>query len=203
MGPRRTRGSWIPRVTGMGVVVLLAGGGLAGYLGSQHHHQVRHHHAVTALSARVLRVQTVGLIGFGPDDDGDQSANDPDDHPLMLRLTAAGLAFIRIPKSALVAGVPLWTADQMADGTEIFIYIPTGRCLTAGRGRPELAHCDLTADQRWHAEHQRTVAGQPIAQFASAAGDCLSAGPHPGPARLVPCGPARTKPQEIAFWWSA
>lgn len=201
MGPRRTRGSWIPRVTGMGVVVLLAGGGLAGYLGSQH--PARHHHSAAGLSAKVLRVQIIGLIDYGPDDDGDRSAHDPDDHPLMLRMTGAGLAFVSIPRSELIAGVPLWTADQMADGSEIFIYIPDGRCLTVARHNLALAHCDLGPSQRWHAEHRRTVAGQQIAQFASATGDCLSAGPHPGPAILARCGPLRTKRQEIAFWWSA
>ncbi|HXP21738.1 MAG TPA: hypothetical protein VN840_19010 [Streptosporangiaceae bacterium] len=189
-------------MTGMGVVVLLAGGGLAVYLGSQH--AARPDHDVAALSLKVLKVQTIGLIDYGPDDDGDQSNHDADDHPLMLRLTGAGLAFVPIPKSELIAGVPLWTADQMADGSEIFIYIPTGRCLTAARGTSlGLAHCDLGLSQRWRPVHLSTVAGQPIAQFATAAGNCLAAGAHAGPARLAPCGPARTKPQEIAFWWSA
>lgn len=203
MGPRRTRGSWIPRVTGMGVVVLLAGGGLLIYLGSQH--SAGHDHDAAALSAKVLKVQTIGLIDVGPQDDGDQSNHDADDHPLMLRLTGTGLAFVPIPRSELVAGVPLWTADQMADGSEIFIYIPTGRCLTAapsGR-RPELAHCDLGLSQRWRQVHPQTMAGQTFAEFAGVTGDCLAAGSQAGPARLAPCGPARTKPQEIAFWWSA
>jgi hypothetical protein len=187
----------------MGAIVLLAGGGLAVYLGSQH--RARSDHDVAALSAKVLKVQTIGLIDYGPDDDGDQSAHDADDHPLMLRLTSAGLAFVPIPKSELLAGVPLWTADQMADGRDIFIYIPTGRCLTAVRNdtRLELTHCNLGLSQRWRPVHPATVARQPFAQFATAAGKCLSAGRHAGPARLAPCGPARTKPQEIAFWWSA
>jgi hypothetical protein len=187
----------------MGVIVLLAGGGLVAYLGSQH--AARHDHDVAALSAKVLKVQTIGLVDYGPDDDGDQSSHDPDDHPLMLRLTGAGLAFVPIPKSELIAGVPLWTADQMADGSEIFIYIPTGRCLTAARRDTslELAHCDLGASQRWHPAHLATVAGQPLAQFATANGKCLAARSHAGPARLAQCGPARTKQQEIAFWWSA
>jgi len=92
----------------------------------------------------------------------------------------------------------------MADGTDIFIYIPTGQCLTAARnGSLELAHCDLGLSQRWRPRHLTTVAGQPIAQFATAGGNCLTAGSHAGPARLAPCGPAHTKPQEIAFWWIA
>jgi len=187
----------------MGVIVLLAGGGLAIYLGTQHRPPPAH--AAAPPSAKVLRVQTIGLINFGPDDDGDQPGNDPDDHPLMLKLTHRGLTFVRIPRSELAAGVPLWTADQMTDGTDIFIYIPDGRCLTAAhQGRKlQLAHCNLGPSQRWRPMHVATVTGQPIAQFASAAGSCLTGGPRPGPARLTACRRARTKSQEIAFWWSA
>jgi hypothetical protein len=188
----------------MGAIVLLAGGGLAIYLGTQHKPSLTHPIAAP-LSAKVLRVQTIGLIDFGPDDDGDPPTNDADDHPLMLRLTRHGLQFVAIPKAEFAAGVPLWTADQMADGTEIFIYIPSGRCLTETRQGTglELERCDLAAHQRWRAVRAATVLGQPIAQFASAAGTCLTGGPRPGPARLTACGRARTKSQEIAFWWSA
>lgn len=204
LGPLRTRGSWIPRAVGMGAIVLLAGGGLGIYLGTQHQPTASHPIAAP-LSVKVLRVQTIGLINFGPYDDEDQAANDTDDHPLMLRVTRQGLEFVPIPRSELTAGVPLWTADQMADGTEIFIYIPTGRCMTeVGQGTGlELTHCDLAAHQRWRAIHPTTVLGQPISQFASAAGTCLTAGPRPGPARLTTCGGARAKSQEMALWWSA
>src|SRR5712692_2087463 len=135
MGPRRTRGSAVPRLIGMGIVILLAGGGLALYLGSQQQQQPSRpvHHNLT-LPAKVLKVQTIGLIDYGPDDDGDQSNHDPDDHPLMLKQVGGKLEFVQIPASELAAGVPLWTADQMADGGEIFIYIPNGRCLTAAGG---------------------------------------------------------------------
>jgi hypothetical protein len=188
----------------MGAIVLLAGGGVGIYLGTQHPSRASHPIAAP-LSVKVLRVQTIGLINFGPYDDGDQTAGDLDDHPLMLRVLGRGLEFVPIPRSELTAGVPLWTADQMADGTEIFIYIPTGQCLTeAHQGtRLELTHCNLGARQRWRAIHPSIVLGQPISQFAGAAGTCLTAGQGPGPARLATCGDARTKSQEIAFWWSA
>ena len=40
--------------------------------------------------------------------------------------------------------------DQMADGSEIFIYTPTGQCLTARHGGLlRLSHCDLSLSQRW------------------------------------------------------
>lgn len=213
MRPHRTKGSWIPRLAGVGVVVVLTGGGLAAYLGSAHQAAPAHHrHA--ALSARVLKAQTVGLIGFGPDDDRDQFANDPDDHPLKLQPVSGGLAFVTISSAELAAGVPMWTANQMADGSDIFIYVPTGKCLNAAHdtGAVTLAHCTLKLSQRWRPLHARTELGQAFAAYANEmTGDCLTApapnpgrGPaNPGPATLTRCGPARDKTQEIAFWWSA
>jgi len=195
-------------LTGMGLIVVLAGGGLIGYLSSSRHPVRQNHHAVqSALPAKVLTVQTVGLIDVGPYDDRDPSTNDADDHPLMLRLTSAGIEFVSIPRSELAAGVPLWTADQMADGTVIFIYSPTGQCLAAAPGgrRLALVHCDLGRAQRWRARLAGSAEGLPFDQFASlAAGRCLSAPPTAGaPPRLAPCGATHDKSEEIGFWWSA
>jgi hypothetical protein len=204
--PHRAKGSWIPRLAGVGVVVVLAVGGLIGYLVTAHHVAPRrHHHAV--LSSRVLKVQTVGIIDFGPDDDRDAFRHDADDHPLMLRPGRSGLSFVAIPVSALTAGVPIWTANQMADGNEIFIDTATGQCLSAAN-RPDglrLAHCDLDLSQRWRPVDPATSLGQAFAKYANAkTGRCLTAPPKkPGPATLQPCGAARLRTQEIAFWWNA
>jgi hypothetical protein len=216
--PHRTKGSWIPRLAGVGLVVVLAAGALAFYLSSVHHAAG---HAKAAppprthptLSTKVLRAQTVGLINFGPDDDADAFLNDADDHPLKLQPAGSALDFVPIPASELIAGVPLWTADQMADGTVIFIYNPTGQCLSAAASGHALllVHCDLQLRQRWRPVHPMTELGQPFAAYANAqTGGCMTAAtmpgpatPKPGPATLEACGPARTKPQEIAFWWSA
>jgi len=203
--PHRTKGSWVPRLAGVGVIVVLAAGGLIAYLATADHAAPphRHHHAV--LSSKVLKVQTVGIIDFGPDDDHDPFAHDADDHPLMLRPTRAGITFEAIPASVLASGVPVWTADQMADGSEIFIYTPTGQCLTAHHGGLRLSHCDLSLSQRWRPLDEATSLGQTFAKYASAqTGRCLTApAKDPGLATLADCGPARLKTQEIAFWWNA
>jgi hypothetical protein len=212
ISPHRTKGSWIPRLTGAGAVVVLAAGGLTAYLST--HHQATVHSRHPVLSSKVLSAQTVGLIDFGPDDDGNRFQNDRDDHPLMLKPTRAGLYFVTISAAQRHDGTPLWTANQMADGTEIFIYVPTGQCLTAvsGSGSVQLAHCDLQASQRWRAVNAMTELGQPFAAYSSElTGNCLTAPPapsghepaNPGPAKMAPCGQPRDKSQEIAFWWSA
>ncbi len=211
MYPRRTRGSAIPRMTGVGVVVLIAGGGLILYLGGSKHPPTTHsqpapaHHV--ALSAKVLAIQTVGLVDVGPYDDGDSATNDLDDHPLMLRTISSALDFVGIPRSELAAGVPLWTVDQMADSTEIFIYIPTGQCLAAVAGRRQLSlqHCDLGLSQRWRTRARGSAGGLSFDQYKNlAAGRCLAAAKAAGTAPLLAaCGAAHDKSQEIGLWWGA
>ncbi len=223
--PHRAQGSWAPRLAGFAVVVVLAGGALGVYLGTSHaaHPVTRAHHHHRSAPAKVVSVQTVGVIDFGPDDDGDPWQHDPDDHPLMLLEKGQVVQFVPIPPKEISNGTPEWTANQMTDGSEIFIYVPTGQCLsaaargaargaasrtgggTAGSGAElKLSQCDLGRAQRWHQLNSRVVLGQAIAQYANAqTGECLTAMPHPGPARLTRCGKARTRAQEIAFWWSA
>lgn len=179
---------------------------------------------------KVMTATTTGLVDFGPYDDGDSTVNDDDDHPLMLQVSGGALSFVPIPAAELVSGVPLWTADAMSDGSYIFIYIPTGQCLTApatastspsasqgagtGQPAPALAHCDLGLPQHWWPVNTTTAVGQTFSQFAAwNHSDCLTAGeaapadqenPPVGPARLTACAPARSKaalPQEIAFFW--
>lgn len=221
MRSRRAEGSWVPRLVGVGVVAVIAVGGVV-YLGlANHHHQPaashkpRHVNRRPTLSERVVAQQTVGLINFGPYDDRDAVAKDRDDHPLMIEPAAGNLLrFASIPPSTLTNGQPQWTADQMADGTEIFIYNPTGKCLAAEphSRRAGLARCTAVRSQRWRPVDQATYSGHQFAAYANAqTGDCLTAPVQPtkndapakpGPVRLAACGPALTRTQEIAFWWT-
>lgn len=183
----------------MGVVVVLAAGGLAFYLATTHHDHPaasQHHgHHGHALPSRVTKAQAVGIIDVGPVD-----------HPMKLQPTASGVSFVAVARSEIRAGVPVWTDNQMADGTDIFIYTTTGQCLSAGRRPAEvrLAHCDLELDQRWRPVDAGTIGGQPFAEYANAqTGGCLTAPQSPGPATLAACGRPRLPGQEIAFWWIA
>jgi hypothetical protein len=211
--PRRAKGSLLPRLTGVALVVVVAGGAaVLAYSRAAHHtsasrlvSKTRTRGQGSGLSTHVASQQTVGLIDFGPYDDRDVAVNDRDDHPLELLPVGTGVGFARIPPADLSAGTPLWTVDQMGDGTDVFIYIPTGRCLSAAPGgaRIVLARCAVSPSQRWRTVGQATAAGATISGFRNAAtGRCITAPRRPGPARLSSCGPAHTKSQEIAFWWS-
>ena len=224
-GPaRRAPGSWAPRLTGVGAAVLLAGAVLGIYLAST----PSGHPARTAAPRRtpaaghptgtstprapqVTKVESVGLVDFGPADDGDGWPRDRDDHPLMLRPRGSGVAFVVIPGSQVAAGPREWTVNELADGSDIFIDISTGDCLAAASGtRPILAHCDLSVSQRWRPVDRRSVAGQSIAGYASVStGRCLAAGgltsrtAASAAAVLARCGPAGTRSQELVLWWRA
>ena len=184
----------------MGVVLVLAAGGLVIYLASSHHGQPaarpqRQGHDGHALASKVRKVQAVGIVDVGPLR-----------HPLKLQLTARGVSFVAIARGEVRAGTPVWTENQMADGTDIFIYTATGQCLTAGHDpdKVRLAHCDLTLDQRWRPVDAGMVGGQPFAEYANAkTGDCLTAPGQPGLASLAACRRPTLPTQQLAFWWNA
>lgn len=184
----------------MGAVLVLAGAGLGIYLASAGHGQPagprqHHKHAGHAGPAKVRKAQAVGIIDVGAVS-----------HPLKLRPTTRGVTWIAVTRSEIRAGVPLWTDNQMADGTDIFIYTATGQCLSAGHdpARVRLAHCDLTREQRWRPVDTGTVGGQAFAEYSNAStGGCLTAPGGPGMATLAACGRPRLPTQEIAFWWNA
>jgi hypothetical protein len=199
----------------VGAVAVLALAGLVIYLATTHnqHQPAPKRNQHTVLSFRVLKHQNVGIVEFGPADDGDGFVGSREDRPLMLLRQAGRVRFVTIPASALAAptsggsGVPAWTDNQMADGTDIFIYAATGQCLSAGVGSAsvQLSHCDLSLAQRWRPLDAAVALGQSVAEYANAkTGLCLTAPRQkPGPARLAKCGRARQKTQEIAFWWTA
>ena len=213
--PHRTKGSWVPRLAGVGAVAVLAVADLVVYVATTHHQlQVPPKvHGRALVSSRVLKIQNVGIVDFGPADDGDSFIGSQEDHPLMLLPRAGGVRFVAIPASGLAAptsggtGVPVWTDNQMADGSDIFIYGATGQCLSAGQASAlvRLAHCDLAPAQRWRPIDAASALGEVIARYANVkTGLCLTAPrKEPGPARLAKCSSTMQKRQEIAFWWTA
>jgi hypothetical protein len=199
----RTRGSWLPILAGLGSIVVVAGAGTAAYLLAFHPARP----AGNTLPQKVLGYQTVGLIG--------QPAQAPGGASLVQLLSPrAGPTFSPVQPSEAVSGIPEWTADQMAGGTYIFIYLPTGECLTStGEARrPALTvrHCELSnADQRWRrlgGAQQRS--GHDFYEFANlGSGKCISqlttSPAQTAGAGLTTCDPTEPVSQLIAFWWSA
>src|SRR5262245_27970536 len=107
---RRAKGSWVPKLVGVGVIGVVAVVGVV-YLGVTNHQNApsgrpREPSGHPTLSAKVVSQQTIGLINFGAYDDRDAFVNDADDHPLMLQPTKAGLQFVVIPAPLLATGQP-------------------------------------------------------------------------------------------------
>jgi hypothetical protein len=193
----RTRGSWTPRLAGIGAAVLVASGGVVAYLITSPAHAARR---IEQLPTRVASVQTVGIVA------------QPHGRARLLRPSGGGLGWTAMPPGASQAsGDPQWTADTMAGGTMVFIYVPSGQCLASlpHKHGPVLAlrRCELGATQRWQPLGGAQASQQPSGQYRNlASGRCLTVGGtgQPGsPAMLAPC--ARTAPasQLISFWWGA
>jgi len=183
----------------MAVILVLAAGVLAVYLASikqdQPAGQQHHGHDGKPLSSKVKKAQSVGIIGVGAVR-----------HPLKLLPTNRGVSWIAIARSEIRAGLPSWTENQMADGTDVFIYTATGQCLSAGRDpvTVRLAHCDLTLDQRWRPIRPGMVHRQAVFEYANAkTRRCLTAPNEPGLATLTACGKPQLPAHEITFWWNA
>jgi hypothetical protein len=188
----------------VGVVVLLAAAAVTAYLVA--FHPAATHHAAP-LPTRVVTYQTVGLVV------AESASGGSTGQLLQLEGSHGTPAFSPLGQAQQAQGAPQWTADLMAGDSFIFIYLPTGQCLSAaGSGsKPKLAlrHCDLDAGQRWR-RLQRAVLTQAhdFYQYANL-GDrfCLTQqGGLPGPifsATLAACSSAGPANQLIAFWWSA
>jgi len=202
----RSRGSWLPRLAGFGAIVVLAGGGTAAYLIA--FHPAKPHHTVV-LPRKVLGYQTVGIIGV-PAEGGSASGK-----LVQLLSPEQGPTFTPVMPSEQVTGMPEWTADQMAGGTFIFIYLPTGSQCLASTGparQPVVAveHCDLgRPQQRWRRLSGSLKSnGHAFYQFENAASEkCLTQEPASGGLSvgvgLETCDPSRPMTQMLAFWWSS
>lgn len=197
----RGRRSWLPVIAGIGVIVVLAGAGAAVYL-------VKFHPAKQTqprpLATQVEGFQTVGLVA--------QAAQAPSTELVQLLSPQGTPSFTQVGAAQAASGQPEWNADLMSDGTYIFIYVPTGRCLaSAGPAkRPHLvvSHCDLGKQQRWRRLTTSVVQdGHPFYQFASAvSGKCIAqistiAGTT-GLAGLANCSPSHPASELLSFWWS-
>jgi len=198
---RRSRGSWRPRLAGLGVVLLLAGAAVTAYLVS--FHPAAH----SRLPTRVVSTQDVGLIAEVPPS-GSAAMR-------LLQLLGSGGTpqFQAIGQAAEQNGAPQWTADLMGGNSYIFIFLPTGRCLAVARqhGRAVLVlqHCNLSATQRWRRTNATASSqGHAFHQYANL-GDsrCLAAaGQQPGAAlgaAVQACSPSAPARQLIAFWWAS
>jgi hypothetical protein len=185
----RVRGSWAARLTGAGFAILLAAVGAAVYLlvGGAHADNDS-----SDLPTRVLATQAIGLA-YSP------SASDVD----ALEAAPGGLGF----GGSQSAGAN-WTADQMAGGTYIFIYLQNGRCLGPSRAASvSLQRCSLEAGQRWVRQH--SVQGSNGLEYWQlrnlSDGRCLTAVAAGGPpaARLERCQASPGASQLIAFLTSS
>jgi Ricin-type beta-trefoil lectin domain-like len=190
----RARGSSAARLTGAGLAILLAGAGLAAYL------IVGNHPSNTpALPTRVLGTQAVGLVSPGPPTRAGASPA-----PQAFLASRSDLSFTA---AAGQAGAD-WTADQMAGGTYIFIYLPSGRCLASAReSAVTLARCNLEASQRWIRQHLVSAGGLDYWELRNlSTGRCLTAvggnaagAPAQSAVRLDHCQASPDWTQLVAF----
>ena len=200
---KRVRDSSRPRLAGLIVVIAVAAVAVIAYLIAFHPATP---HSAAPLPTRVLNYQTVGLVIT----DTQPGASN---QLLQLRYQDGALEFSPVAQAQQTVGAPQWTADLMAGATYIFIYLPTGQCLSAtgSADQPKLAlrHCDLSAAQRWRRTRPAVLTqSHDFYQYANVGdGDCLTeAGVLPGQifgASLRACAAQQPASQLLAFWWSS
>jgi hypothetical protein len=170
-------------MAGAGLAVLLAAAGVTAYLIADRGN------SDGPLPTHVLGTQAIGLINPGPAGASATSSAGASQAAGALLASRAGLTF-----SASAQPGARWTADQMAGGTYIFIYLSNGLCL-ASPALPGTAavlrHCNLEADQRWiRQELTVSTSGTDYWQLRNVAdGRCLTAanGPAGQAAQVRPC----------------
>lgn len=193
----RTKGSWLPRLAGLVLIVLVAAGGITAYLVV-----VPQGRAARPLPSKVVSNQSVGLVAEAAATTGSQL--------IQLLGLQGSPSFTPFAAAEQAQGTPEWYADLMAGNTYIFIFLPSDKCLAAtGKAKLVLQHCDLSARQRWRRLHTAVVRdGHDFYQYANLAdGRCLSQlGVAPGElsgAGLARCDPVQPASQLIAFWWQS
>jgi hypothetical protein len=196
---RRARGSRLSRLTGISVILVLAAGGATAYLITVH---PLSGHPAAPLPTKVISNQTIGLVA--------QDSQPGSSLLLQLRGPAALPQFSAVTPAEEQTGPGQWTADQMGDDSYIFIFVPSGTCLSAvSRATLALRHCDLQPNQRWRRTGGATLAqGHDFYQYANlSTRSCLTEVRElPGPAwgaRLSACLPSAPTNQLIAFWWAS
>jgi hypothetical protein len=200
----RTRGSWLPRLAGLGAIVVLAAGGVTAYLVAFQPSQPKR---PAPLPSRVTSTLTVGLVA--------QSAAGSGSAGTLVQLLSPQRqpSFTPVGISQQQRGQPEWIADVMAGGSYIFIYLPTSQCLAAvgPAARPQLTvqHCDLSLRQRWARLGSGVLVGaHDFYQFSNlAASKCITEGSGSAAqglsAGLAACDPAKPASQLVAFWWTS
>ena len=198
----RARGSTLARLAGIGLIVVLAAGGVTAYLVTLHPLGAD---SAASLPTRVVSYQTVGLLAQDA-----QPGSSGQLVQLLRRQTKP--EFSQVSEAEQQSGTGQWTADLMVGSSYIFIFLGTDDCLaatgSAARPRLVLQHCDLRANQRWRRVGTGTVAqGHSFYAYANMADrSCLTRGNElPGPvwaASLSACSAAAAD-QLLAFWWSA
>jgi hypothetical protein len=199
---KRARGSWLPRLAGLGVVLAVAAAAVAAYLVAFHPAGT---HRAAALPTKVVSFQTVSLVMV----DAQPGASG---QLLQLRYRNGELDFSPIAPGQQAVGAPQWTADLMAGATYIFIYLPTGQCLSAtgSASHPTVAlrHCNLSRAQRWRRTNAAVLTqAHDFYQYADLGdGYCLTQGGElPGQifgASLRACAAQQPASQLLAFWLS-
>jgi hypothetical protein len=190
----RVRGSWAARLIGIGLAIVLAGAGIAAYLtfGNKPSHS-------PGLPTRVLSQQAVGLVSPGPPARAGASPA-----PEAFLVARSDLSFTA---AAGQAGAD-WTADQMAGGTYIFIYLPNGQCLASARkSAVTLTRCNLEASQRWIRQHLVSEGGLEYGELRNlsssrcltAVGGSAAAAPAQSAPRLDRCQASPDWTQLVAF----
>jgi hypothetical protein len=185
-GSTGLRGSRAARLTGAGLAVLLAAVGVTAYLVVDGINNP----GDAPLPTRVLSTQAIGLVSPGQagTTSTSPSGTGSDTSAGSLLASGTGLTF-----SADAQSDAEWTADQMAGGTYIFIYLANSAlCLAspASPGPAVLQHCDLAANQRWTRLGPTVgAAGTDYWQLRNLADSrCLTAGSLSGEAaQLEPC----------------
>jgi hypothetical protein len=107
----RARGSWLPRLAGLGAVVLLAGAAVTAYL-------IVHpaSHGAAPLSTRVVGYQTVGLVV------ADSEPGSSTDQLLQLVGAQGKPTFSALGQAqAAQGGAPQWSAARIGRGSAIVI----------------------------------------------------------------------------------
>jgi hypothetical protein len=197
------RGSWALRVGGTALVIVAAAAVTSALLLAHSGVQARKDTA-TKLSRKVTSALTVGLYNPGP-------APSPGQRPLRQMLDAQSglLTFTAALDAGTQHSLERWTADKMSDDSYIYIFVPSGQCLTASAHNLAavfLAKCDLGVTQRWHRVQLGFLStGLYYWELRSQLnGRCLanSGGPLNGTstqhaARLEPCGKGRPAGQLI------
>jgi hypothetical protein len=190
-------------LAGAGLAVLLGAAGATAYL-------IIDRVGDPPLPTRVLGTQAIAMVSPGAAGPQGWSGTGPAPGTL---LDSAG----RLTFSANARGGAGWTADQMAGGTYIFIYLANGGLCLTSPALPAtaavLARCDLAANQRWvrvgptagggglnywqlrnDADGRCLAAGSPV----TAAGNGAAGGSGPA-ARMQSCQSAPSWHQLVTF----